>query len=191
MGWSFEYFSGSVKQYAEYLIETEIDLKNKKIVDYRVFGNVLAVRILFDNGGREICLFLISSSKNEKGYKDISISQGPYKVLPLPASWIQWYLDKSNIFHDQERKDHGSQYAYEYLMKVQSLNEEKKRVSLINKALEKALNGVKEIYFNTPKLGEVKLVFKKKSERRGCVYVYDEDNDLTFLVRKKNLRLIE
>lgn len=30
MGWSFEYFSGSVKQYAEYLIETEIDLKNKK-----------------------------------------------------------------------------------------------------------------------------------------------------------------
>lgn len=64
-------------------------MKNKKIVDYRIFGNVLAVRILFDNGGREICLFLISSSKNEKGYKDISISQGPYKVLPLPASWIQ------------------------------------------------------------------------------------------------------
>lgn len=41
MGWSFEYFSGSVKQYAEYLIETEIDLKNKKIVDYRVLETFL------------------------------------------------------------------------------------------------------------------------------------------------------
>ena len=108
-----------------------------------------------------------------------------------PASWIQWYLDKNNVFHDQERKDRGSQYAYEYLMKVQSLNEEKKRVSLINKALEKASNGAKGIYFNTPKLGAAKLVFKKKSERRGCVYVYEEDNNSTFLVRKKNLRLIE
>lgn len=167
MGWTFcghfyqnqrNFFQSEILGY----FSTEKTIDKWRLVGSAIIDNVGLVYLDKEKSNGELVktigFYLLRKDRQDGfGYKDMTIFDGPAKVVEIPQKWINWFLTDNDYF---KQDDDSNQYALNYIEKV------KKYSSFVKnnkKIYEELLKTISNLAINQ----KIELIFDKISDEKG------------------------